>query len=248
MHNGIKVKAGGYHGDCMSHVIRSLRGHHEPQEEFVFHHLLRFCRHNTLIVELGCFWAWYSLWYLKEIPGSRAICIEPDPKNLEIGITNSNLNHMKNRMNFFSFWIGGENLTAFTSIAESTNMEVTLPSLNAQGILALTENEPIELLHIDIQGAETNFLRSIGTRGIEGLIRFVVASTHHSSISGSKSTHEDCVKSLKENGAHILVEHTIQESFSGDGLIVASFFHEDSNLYIPSISRNTPGKSMFPEP
>jgi hypothetical protein len=31
MHNGVKVVADGYNGSWMGHVIRSLRGHHEPQ-------------------------------------------------------------------------------------------------------------------------------------------------------------------------------------------------------------------------
>ena len=41
MHNGVRVKAGGYHGDWMAQIIRALQGHHEPQEELVFHHILR---------------------------------------------------------------------------------------------------------------------------------------------------------------------------------------------------------------
>jgi FkbM family methyltransferase len=248
MHNGIKVKAGGYHGDWMAHVIRALRGHHEPQEEFVFNHLLRFCRHNTLIVELGCFWAWYSLWYLKEIPGSRAICIEPDPANLNVGIINSELNSMKNRMVFHSFWIGGDNLSAFTNVAESVNEKITLPCVNMEGLLSLTNSQPIEILHLDIQGAETSFLKSIGPHCKAGRVRFIVVSTHHSSISGSKTTHRDCIDALKEAGCNILIEHNIQESFSGDGLIVGSFLSQDLKIQISPISRNTPGNSMFPMP
>jgi len=41
MHNGVKVVAGGYYGDWTEEIIRRLRGHHEPQEELVFHELLR---------------------------------------------------------------------------------------------------------------------------------------------------------------------------------------------------------------
>lgn len=41
MHNGLKVLAGGYHGDWMAEIITRLRGHHEPQEEMVFHEVLK---------------------------------------------------------------------------------------------------------------------------------------------------------------------------------------------------------------
>jgi hypothetical protein len=83
MHNGLRVLASGY--DWMAHVIRGLRGHHEPQEEVVFDALLRYARNNSLMVELGCFWAYYSLWYLLEIPGLQATCVEPDAHNVAIG-------------------------------------------------------------------------------------------------------------------------------------------------------------------
>ena len=40
MHNGVRVVAGGYHGDWMREVIERLAGHHEPQEEAVFHEVM----------------------------------------------------------------------------------------------------------------------------------------------------------------------------------------------------------------
>jgi hypothetical protein len=44
MHEGTLVKADGYCGPWMTEITRRLRGHHEPQEELLFHHLLRHCR------------------------------------------------------------------------------------------------------------------------------------------------------------------------------------------------------------
>src|SRR4030095_1193616 len=70
MHNGVEVVYGGYHGAWMAHVIRGLNGHHEPQEELLFHVLLRYVREAALMVELGSFWAYYTQWFLKSIPDS----------------------------------------------------------------------------------------------------------------------------------------------------------------------------------
>ena len=39
MHNGVRVVAGGYYGDWMTSIIERLQGHHEPQEEAVFHEI-----------------------------------------------------------------------------------------------------------------------------------------------------------------------------------------------------------------
>jgi FkbM family methyltransferase len=72
-----------------------------------------------------------------------------------------------------------------------------------------------------------------------------VVSTHHASISGSPTTHQDCLRQLERLGATILCEHTVEESFSGDGLIAASFLPADATIVLPAISRNEPRESLF---
>lgn len=246
MHNGLKVVAGGYHSDWMAHIIRALRGHHEPQEEFAFDAVIRACRHNSLIVELGAFWSYYSLWYLQAIPGSRAICIEPDPLHVAIGERNIALNGMMNRAKTYQAWVGQNAEDAVTMHAESLNASLTLPSFNMDSVLNLTGGSNIEILHMDVQGAELAFLKSLGNATQNGKIRFVVISTHHRAISGSQTTHEDCLEEVRRLGGHILLEHDIQESYSGDGLIVASFVTHDKILKLAPISRNQAENSLFP--
>ncbi len=247
MHNGIKVVAGGYHGDWMAHVIRALRGHHEPQEEAVFHALLRACRHNSLFVELGAFWAYYSLWYLHEIPGSRSICIEPDPNNKAVGERNARLNNLQDRMTFLQGFVGGARQKELRGTVETISEPVVLPCYDVDAILELCGQDVIEILHVDVQGAELPLLVSAKKAIEQKRIRFIVVSTHHSSISGSMTTHEDCLAHILSLGGLILAEHSVQESFSGDGLIVASFFPGDERVTVPHISRNASQLSLFPE-
>jgi FkbM family methyltransferase len=248
MHNGLKVRAGGYYGDWMAHIIRGLRGHHEPQEELAFHHLLKYVRHNSLMVELGAFWSYYTLWYLHDVPNSSAICVEPDPSNIEVGKDNARLNHLEDRIRFHEAWIGAQSLDSLELRCESTNTQRLLPCLDMAAVLDLADNRAIELLHIDAQGAELPFILSMAPLVEQSLVRFIVVSTHHSSISGSPTTHTDCRDALLKLGAVILAEHDVQQSFSGDGLIVASFFSEDQRIQIPHLSLNRPHLSMFPEP
>lgn len=246
MHNGVRVKAGGYYGDWMAQVIRGLRGHHEPQEELLFHALMPFVRHGTLMVELGAFWSYYSLWYLHEIPGSRTIGVEPDPAHLEVGRFNAGLNGVAHRMGFHRAWVGGDGSREISAVCESDGQAHVLPCVDMNGVLALAGGGEVEMLHIDAQGAELPFIRSMEAAGAARRVRFVVASTHHESISGSPSTHHDCVDELERLGAHVLCEHGVGESFSGDGLIVASFLPEDRRIKLPEISRNRPHLSLFP--
>ena len=117
--------------------------------------------------------------------------------------------------------------------------------LNFTAILEHCPSQCIEVLHMDTQGAELPFLQSIDSGTVQGKLRFVMVSTHHSSISGSKSTHQDCVEVLRDLGGSILVEHDVVESYSGDGLILASMFPEDKNLWFPELSRNRAETSLF---
>ena len=211
MHNGLRVIEGGYYGSWMSHIIRALRGHHEPQEELLFHHLLRAVRHHSLIVELGCFWSYYSLWFLSEIPGSRALGVEPDPSNLAVGRQNAVLNGLSDRMTFVRGCIGGSFRDAVEMRMEATGGVECVPCFDMAAVSHLAGGAPIELLHIDAQGAELDFLRSIDPAAAG--LRFVVVSTHHSSISGSPTTHADCLAALAAAGAAVLAEHDVQEIF-----------------------------------
>lgn len=63
MHNGLQVLYGGYHGDWMAKIIENLKGHHELQEEVVFDAILKRLGPESSMIELGCFWSYYSLWF-----------------------------------------------------------------------------------------------------------------------------------------------------------------------------------------
>lgn len=243
MHEGTLVEAGGYHGEWMQRIIRELRGHHEPQEELVFHHLLAHCRPGTTIVEIGAFWAYYTNWYLGAVDGSVAVCVEPDANNMACGQRNLALNARS------AVWInacvGRDPAEAVELRRESDGAVVSVPCHSLDGLLEEIGRRPVEMLHIDCQGAELPLLESFGRAVGEGLLRFVVVSTHHASISGSPATHQDCLRQLERLGATILCEHTVEESFSGDGLIAASFLPADATIVLPVISRNEPRDSLF---
>jgi FkbM family methyltransferase len=242
MHEGTMVVAGGYCGDWMICIIEGLRGHHEPQEELIFHHLIRHCRAGSLIVELGSFWAYYTNWYLGAVKGARAICLEPDKNNLFVGIENLRLNDRSAIM--VNACVGECSLDSVEIQRESDGEIVKVPQWDFRRIMAESEGE-IEMLHIDAQGAELPFIRGMRHAGCTGKVRFLVVSTHHHSISGSLSTHQDCLMELKRMGAIILSEHSVDESFSGDGLIAASFHSGDASMRLPSISKNRPEYSLF---
>lgn len=246
MHQGLLVRADGYFGNWMTETIRRLRGHHEPQEELLFHHLLPHCRPGTRIVEIGAFWAYYTTWFLRAVPGSRAVCLEPDATHAACGQETLALN------GHAATWVEGAagrtHEPAVSLRRESDGRTVQLPVHCLRSLLDEVGSGPVELLHIDAQGAELPFLESLADPAVRGLVRFLVISTHDETISGSPTTHEDCLRMIRRLGGTVLEEHAVEESFSGDGLIVASLDPADAALTLPPISRNEPARSLFGHP
>jgi FkbM family methyltransferase len=240
MHNGVKVVADGHCGAWMTQIIEGLKGHYDPQKELLFHALLRHVRPATRIVELGAWWAYYACWYLREVPDSIALCIEQCLDHLRIGERNAVLNGVLGRVAFKNAWIGREQ--DGQALAHTVD---GLPCLSMEAILE-SAGGPIEMLHVDIQGAEVGLIETMGDAVSTGAIRFLVVSTHHESISGAAFTHDDCIRAIRRLGGVILAEHSVEESYGGDGLIVASFLPDDLGIDLPKPSKNTPDKSLFP--
>jgi FkbM family methyltransferase len=241
MHNGIKVIRDGYQGAWMTEIISQLFGHHEPQEERAFYEILNRLKGTSSspsMIELGSWWCYYTMWFLNDFPSGRAICIEPEEQNLELGRNNLQLNGLN--AEFFRARIGSSDQLG--NQISSVDLSAEVIQLNA--VLERFSLTKLDILHCDIQGFELPMLESAIPLLTNGKIRFVIISTHHISISGDEFTHEKCLDLLIKSGAYIICEHNVSESFSGDGLIAASFDPADLDFTVP-ISKATPWNSMF---
>ena len=244
MHNGVKVLKDCYYGRWMTEIIRLLKGHHEPQEEKVFYELLNHLDDAATMVELGSFWSYYSLWFNKQINQSKNYLIEPDPNNLEVGKRNFALNNITG--NFFNAAIGKTSVTSTPFLCESDNVTRDIPVICIDDFIEQQAIDFIDLLLCDIQGFELEMLQGSVNSLEQKKIRFLVISTHHHSISHDPLTHQKCLQFLQDKALYILVSHNVIESYSGDGLIVASTKAEDANLST-EISRNHPTNCLFRE-
>jgi len=250
MHNGIKIVEGCYYGPWMTNIIEILKGHHEPQEEFAFFQVLEQLRRNPSpwgnprMIELGSFWAYYSMWFLKEFPEGSTYCFEPDPKYLEVGRQNFELNNLNGK--FINAMVSSQQSILREFQCESDGQVISVPALNFSGVVSATEQKNIDIVLVDIQGAEIPLLQNLSEVLEHTTIRFMAISTHDVEISGSSITHQLALELLIQSGAHIILEHSVSESFSGDGFILASFLEVDKSLNI-SISYNRSRNSLFGE-
>jgi FkbM family methyltransferase len=248
MHNGVLVEADGYQGPWMTDIIRELRGHHEGQEELAFHVVLERLAATSdapVVMELGSWWAYYSLWALHRIPGARSFCIEPDPAYLEVGRRNFALNGRTGT--FHQAAVGQIAGPAAPFLCESDGLEHDVPVDSLESLLQRFALDRIDLLLVDVQGAETPLIDGGRELLRAGHVRFMVVSTHHHLISGDPLTHQRCLMLLRDLGAHVITEHTVAESFTGDGLIVVSFDERDRDLEVVT-SRCRVGDSLFGDP
>jgi FkbM family methyltransferase len=246
MHNGVRVLAGGYHGDWMAEIIRRLRGHHEPQEELVFHEVLKHVPAEATMIELGGFWSYYSLWFLSHAPAlRRSIVVEPDPNNMEVGRTNAALNDRT--IEFLQGFVGAASTGPGPFMTETAG-QVLIPQIAVPDLMADRRISHLDILHCDTQGAETDVIRSCEKLLREHRIRFIIVSTHAHQISQDPLTHQRCLEMLRQFGGQILAEHDVHESFSGDGLIAAYFGAEPLDWPRLPLSYNRYSTSLFPNP
>jgi FkbM family methyltransferase len=250
MHNGVRVLADAYFGRWTTEIVRRLHGHHEPQEEKVFAVLLDRLRADGIasqgrpaMIELGCFWAYYSLWFRRVFPQGRSILIEPDPGHREIGRRNLALNGVESVVMNAAV---GETPGEMEFLAESDGATRRIPVVSVDSLIDAFKLPELHILHADVQGAELAVLRGSERAVKASKIRFAVLSTHHHQLTGDPLLHYRCLDWLRDHGAHVVAEHSVAESFSGDGLIVASFRPADRDLHV-EVSRNCPSLSLFRE-
>jgi FkbM family methyltransferase len=223
MHNGIEIIHEAFHGKWMSEIIEKLRGHHEPQEERVFHEVLSSIPANATMIELGSFWAYYSMWFNKAIKNARNFLIEPNPKKLALGQEHFRLNNMTG--DFTHAFVGRD--SSDNSMFEDWDGKlIKVPRVSIDDFLVAHGIEFLHVLHADIQGAEYEMLMGCKKSIAAGKIGYIFISIHG-------DCYDKCLLFLKERGFTVIASHTIAESYSADGLLVVASPHVAS---IPPVS------------
>lgn len=232
MHNGVVVERDCYGGPWMTEVIRRLRGHHEPQEEIAFAEIVDRVKSDTpspVMIELGSYWAYYSLWFKSEIPAATVVLVEPDPVNLQVGVRNFELNGLTPSA-VVQAAVGPRHGGTVDIVCESDGALRPIRAVTLEGLLADESLARVDLLLCDVQGAEVHMLAGAASAVRDGRVRFMVISTHWSDT--DPLIHQTCRSRVEELGGHIICEHSLPESCSADGLIAVSFDPRDSGMHV----------------
>jgi FkbM family methyltransferase len=213
MHNGLKTFTDSHYGDFNVEIIKLLKGHHEPQEELIFHKILDSIPQGGTMLELGSFWAYYSMWFNTKIPNAKNYMVEPMQDVIRHGVENFELNGLKGE---FVQACVGEKSSASVSFKHWDNSIHDIRQISVDDFLVDKGIKFLDILHADIQGAELGMLKGAAKSLSEGKIGYVFISTH------SESLHFECMDFIKKHNYKIITEHTLSESYACDGLIVAA--------------------------
>ena len=198
LHNGNRVPASGpgaYYGQ-FSTLLALNRGVHEPLEEYVFQELLKHLPPSPSMIELGAYWAHYSMWLKRVRPQATVTMVEPDRGNLAAG-----------QANFARNGFDGEFIH---EIVGNGHWELD-KFINSRGISHL------DILHADIQGAEGELLEGGQKTFANKLIDYVFVSTH------SQDLHRRVVGDFARFGYRVEVSSDFDnETTSYDGFVFAT--------------------------
>lgn len=203
MHNGLQIKYGSYYGSYLSTMLRVNKGVHEPQEEKVFGEVLKYIPEGSVMIELGSYWSFYSMWFSSKVVNAKCYMIEPDIIAYCYGKSNFRLNGMK-----------GDFTNAFISSHSSID-EKGERITNLDDFVKEKQISQIAILHSDIQGYEYEMLKGATQCFEKNMIHYLFISTHSSVI------HQDCLNFLLKYNFQVIAAADLPQTYSVDGLIAA---------------------------
>jgi len=228
MHNGLRVHELSYDGKGPRDLMKQNGGVHEPQEERLFMEVLHALPPGSTMLEFGSYWAFYSMWFYKHISDARCFCIEPDARNLDMGVENFALNFGPSppRVVFEQAFAGRKHTTDI--------LEHGIPTVSVDGFFTKHQISHLSLLHVDTQGHELEVLLGASAALSSNMIDYVFLSTH------SNELHRKCLDQLQRHEYRILADIDLLETYSFDGLIVGQGRHAPQ---IPPIHLSIKGYS-----
>ena len=201
LHNGNRVPLTGdfTYYDNFSDILIFNRGVHEPLEEYCFQETLKKLKLNVpIMIELGSYWAHYSMWLIKEFPNSKCYMIEPDLKNLKSGKNNFKINNFN-----------GEFINDSVQSSEK--------GFQLDKFVSKKKLSSINILHADIQGYEIDMIEGAKFTFEKQIIDYVFISTH------SQILHDEIIKKLNTFKYKIEISSGFDSHTTAfDGFVLAS--------------------------
>lgn len=222
-YKGIKLLDGRSSRPCSHEPI----GSHDYEYDMFMSILEHIDRSNPTMIELGSYWAFWSLCFRKKFPEGKNILVELGKRQLSIGRKNFELNGFNETHYWGGLHIDNSNVYE-PSVRESnynyanhggywdTSLvgKMTGPEIAFEDIYSIEGLDVIDLLHVDIQGSEYPLIVNLHAHHPEILnkIQNIIIATH------SPSIQRNLLQILVESGMKILKNEPFG-TIGGDGMI-----------------------------
>lgn len=228
MFNGVKIPA-----DCQtpatSELIQQCGGHYQPQQEYIFNEVIKRLPDDAVMLELGCEWPFYSVWFLTHSRNRRAILVDASPENAAVALGTLALNQCSANFELGSI---GDNPAKPSYLGNTQKPNFVPPPIHVDALMRKYGVTHLHLLRSDIQGAEVAGLDEAAATLKNQAIDYVFIATH------SNDCHRLCVEKLTLMNYHILAEANLFESYSRDGWIMACSDQVQDKDALPIRKRN----------
>lgn len=170
---------------------------------------------KPLMIELGSFWALWSLLFRSKFPDGENILVDVGKKQLEVGISNFELNNFTVKAYHGGFFLNESN----TITNKNNDIDYDAkdgetfvgPEISIKLIFEDNVITKVDVMHMDIQGSEAKLLKELIDNDFIAMIDNIVIATH------SPEIHKYIIKEL-ENTHSILINEPFG-SIGGDGYI-----------------------------
>src|SRR6185295_4394265 len=152
--------------------------------EYAFDIILKSIPEKGTMMELGSYWAFYSMWFAREVRQAQCFMIEPDPHKMNFGKLNFRRNNLKG-----IFDLG---------FISDSHKPASIPYYSVDHLIKKHGIQHLNILHSDIQGFELKMLEGCEDALSSGKIDYFFISTH------SHSLHNACMSKLKSHAYEIL--------------------------------------------
>ena len=182
---GIKMISAGGHTHPGAHHIDS---HHYDSEIKLLEQVLDKVENQApTMIEVGSFWAWWSLMFRKRYGKGKSVLIEYAKTQLTCGEKNFELN----KYDYISYHAG-------MAISHTTQKGVNDLGNDISLSQIVKENKisTVDVLHMDIQGSELEALKSMSGFLKNRTIRQIVVGTHNHLV--GHDIHQNVIEYLKK--------------------------------------------------
>jgi hypothetical protein len=209
------------------------------QEIAIFNKILNniYNINNPVMIEIGSFWAVWSLLFRQKFPSGKNILIELGKRQLYVGVRNFLNNNFD-----VEYYHGGFNIeSSGTFVNKNSDIEydpildlgvnvdklilndsylnyyfkhlnLTGDNLDFDKIYKDQKLDTIDLLHMDIQGSEVLFIKDINKYIGNKKILNIIIATH------SEKIHQEIIGILKANSYNVIINQGYG-AIGGDGYI-----------------------------